>query len=262
VVVFDSTSTPTLVNLNGTVFAVTVSAASPTDSGQSNGNGSSVVVVSTPTTTPVQSTTTTSGSLVQASQTLSELARTEKATDSSSGAGASAFFVGGRSNTVSLTPSSLGRGVSARTRSSSGGRMLMASSKDAAMALGSILRGVIAPVEQKLKPWIEAFSTDNAKPIPMPGGANPMAPAPQAKPPAGAVAPQQNQQTSSTGIPEIQNLVEQPVHHGQDADDVWLEPMSLEYGVGLLPLAGALVVACSEMRARKKSRGLTADENN
>ena len=89
-----------------------------------------------------------------------------------------------------------------------------------------------------------------------------MAPAPKAQPPAGAVAPQQNQQTSSLAMPEMQNLVTQPVHHSQDADDVWLEPMSLEYGVGLLPLAGALVVACSEMRARKKSRGLTADESN
>lgn len=143
----------------------------------------------------------------------------------------------------------------------------MASSKDAAMALGSILRGVIAPVEQKLKPWIEAFSTDNAKSIPMPGGAKPapMAPAEQqAQPPAGAVAPQPNMQTSSIAMPDVQHLVAQPVQHVKsdiDADEVWLEPMSLEYSAGLLPLAGALVLAYSDVHGRKKSRKLTKNDH-
>ena len=264
IVLFDSTSTPTLANLNGTVFAVTVSASAsasnPTDT-------TTPVIAPTTPTTASQTIATTSGSLVQASQTLSELARTEKATDFSSSAGSSAFFVGGRSSTVSLTPSALGRGVSARTRSSAGARTLMASSKDAAMALGSILRGVIAPVEQKLKPWIEAFSTDNAKPIPMPGGAKPapMAPAAQqAQPPAGAVAPQPNMQTSSIAMPDVQHLVAQPVQHVKsdiDADEVWLEPMSLEYSAGLLPLAGALVLTCSDVLGRKKSRKWTKDDH-
>jgi hypothetical protein len=264
VVLFDSTSTPTLANLNGTVFAVTVSA--PTSASNPPDTTTPVIAPTTPTTVS-QTTTTTSASLVQASQTLSELARSDKMNDSNSGVGSSAFFVGGRSSTVSLTPSALGRGVSARTRSSAGARTLMASSKDAAMALGSILRGVIAPVEQKLKPWIEAFSTDNVKPIPMPGGAKPapMAPAAQqAQPPAGAVAPQPNMQTSSIAMPDVQHLVAQPVQHAKseiDADEVWLEPMSLEYSAGLLPLAGALVLTCSDVLGRKKSRKWTEDDH-
>lgn len=263
-VVFDSTSTPSLANLNGTVFAVTVSA--PTSASNPTDTTTPVIAPTTPTTVS-QTTVTTSASLVQASQTLSELARSDKVIDFTSGAGSSAFFVGGRSSTVSLTPSALGRGVSARTRSSAGARTLMASSKDAAMALGSILRGVIAPVEQKLKPWIDAFSTDNAKPIPMPGGAKPVPMAPaeqQAQPPAGAVAPQQNMQTSARAMPGVQHLVARPVQHPKsdvDADEVWLEPLSLEYSAGLVPLAGAVVLACSDAHGRKRSRKWTADDH-
>lgn len=175
-VTFDNTSTPKLANLNETVFAVTVSAAStsPTDSG-SNG-ATAVSVVST-----VNST------LVQASQTLTQLERSGQGTfDSASGSLATGLFVGGRSSTVALTPSALGAGGPARMRASAGSRLAMASSRDAAMALGGLLRGAIAPVERKLKPLMEALGiTDQDS---QPNGP-PTPPMPEAPKPANPDAP-------------------------------------------------------------------------
>ena len=65
-------------------------------------------------------------------------------------------------------------------------------------------------------------------------------------------------------MPDVQHLVAQPVQHAKseiDADEVWLEPMSLEYSAGLLPLAGALVLTCSDVFGRKKSRKWTEDDH-
>jgi hypothetical protein len=172
-VTFDNTSTPKLVNLNETVFAVAVTAASASaETSPAGGPAAASGAV----------TATFNSTLVQASQALTQQERSGRAaSDSSSGGLASGLFVGGRSSTLALSPSSLGTGAPARMRASAGTRLAMASSRDAAMALGGLLRGAIAPVERKLKPLMEALGI-TGQDTPQNGPAIPPAPPKPANP--------------------------------------------------------------------------------
>lgn len=146
-VVFNATSTPGIDGLNETVFAVAVATPTPATVDGSSGVANTASVVSA-----VRST------LVQASQTLSAMERSSQSlADSGAADAGTGLFVGGRSSTLALTPSGLGVSAPARMRSSAGGRIVMSSSRDAAMALRGLLEGAIAPMERKLKPLMEAL---------------------------------------------------------------------------------------------------------
>ncbi|MBU6293670.1 MAG: hypothetical protein KJS91_03215, partial [Planctomycetes bacterium] len=173
VVVFDATSTPRLDKLNETVFAVAVSTPPPSSGGT---DPSPTVNAGAAVTATFNST------LVQASQTLNQMGGTRSAvSDSASGVFSTGLFVGGRASTLALTPSALGSSVPARMRASAGGRLALASSKDAAMALGGLLRGAFAPVERKIKPLMDALG--------LTGGAEESNP--PAKPPEGGAKPEE-----------------------------------------------------------------------
>lgn len=172
-VTFDDTSTPKLAKLNETVFAVAVSTPVPSTGGT---DPSPTVNAGAAVTATFNST------LVQASQTLNQMGGARSAvSDSASGVFSTGLFVGGRASTLALTPSALGSPVPARMRASAGARLALASSKDAAMALGGLLRGAFAPVERKIKPLMEALG--------LTGGAEESNP--PAKPPEGGAKPEE-----------------------------------------------------------------------
>lgn len=243
-VTFDNTSTPKLVNLNETVFAVAVSLASPSTS---EGTGPPVASAAALDSSTVNST------LVQASQTLTQLGSArQSASDSGSGSYATGMFVGGRSSTVALTPSALGTGAPARMRASAGGRLALASSRDAAMALGGLLRGAVAPMQRKLKPLMEALgitdqdSPQNSPPaVPMPESPKP--PNPE-RPPGGASSgsvemPPAGIPAASVRLPENLRVLDQALAAEDDA-----------HAIGPWAMAASAILAAVHLRPSRDRR--------